>query len=63
MTTIVSGALFTVILFTPLIAQENLGAANSGDSSSLRLGLLDQFKSHTNFSHLRAAEHSANVLS
>lgn len=54
--------IFAVTLFMSPIALADLGAANSGDNSSLRLGWLDQLKPQKKRIHLRAAEYSANVL-
>lgn len=54
--------IFAVTLFMSPIPLADLGAANSGDNSSLRLGWLDQLKPQKKRIHLRAAEHSANVL-
>ena len=53
---------FAVTLLMSPIALADLGAANSGDNSSLRLGSLDQLKPQKMRIHPRAAEYSANVL-
>ena len=53
---------FAVTLFMSPIAFADLGAANSGDNSSLRLAWLDQLKPQKTRIHLRAAEFTANVL-
>ena len=53
---------FAVTLFMSSIALADLGAANSGDNSLLRLVWMDQLKPQKKRIHPRAAEYSANVL-
>ena len=54
--------LFAVTLLMSPIAFADLGAANAGDNSLLRLVWLDQLKPQKKRIHLRAAEFTANVL-
>ena len=62
MAIIISYAFFAVTLLMLKIAFADLGATNSGDNSSLRLGQLDQLKPQKKRIHLLAAEFTANVL-